>query len=127
MSPARMSHLESAIRTVLAFNAAFNRQDVAAMLELVSPDCLLESSAPQPDGTRHTGTAALARFWTDFFNRAPDAHAQIEEIFSLGERCIMRWNLTWTDGSGTQQHQRGVDILRVRAERISELFSYAKH
>jgi hypothetical protein len=38
MSPIRMSRLESAMRLVLAFNEAFNRHDVAGMLQLMSDE-----------------------------------------------------------------------------------------
>ncbi len=34
MSPTRMAKIESAIRIVLQFNEAFNRHDVAAMMQL---------------------------------------------------------------------------------------------
>lgn len=48
MSPTRMSRLESAIRVVLEFNAAFNRHDVAGMMQLMSDDCVFENTDPAP-------------------------------------------------------------------------------
>lgn len=47
MSPARMSRIESATRTILAFNEAFNRHDVAGMMQLMSDDCV-SKTPPQP-------------------------------------------------------------------------------
>ena len=46
MSPIRMARLESAIRVVLAFNAAFNRHDVAGMMQRMSDDCVFENTDP---------------------------------------------------------------------------------
>jgi hypothetical protein len=48
MSPVRISRLESAMRVVLAFNEAFNRHDVAGMMQLMSDDCVFENTAPAP-------------------------------------------------------------------------------
>ncbi|MGD0708552.1 MAG: nuclear transport factor 2 family protein [Anaerolineaceae bacterium] len=51
MSPTRMAKFESAIRTVLDFNEAFNRRDVPGMMQLMSDDCRFENTTPAPDGT----------------------------------------------------------------------------
>ncbi len=95
MSPTRLSRLESGVRTVLAFNEAFNRHDVSAMLQLMSDDCIFENTAPAPDGTLYAGKESLAQFWRDFFSASPRARIHIEEIFGLGYRCIMRWRYEW--------------------------------
>ena len=62
MSPARMSRLESAIRVVLEFNEAFNRHDVAGMMQLMSDDCIFENTNPAPDGAVYSGKEAVTRF-----------------------------------------------------------------
>jgi len=62
VSPTRLSRLESGFRTVLAFNEAFNRQDVSAMLGLVSDDCIVENASPAPNGTLVAGKESLAHF-----------------------------------------------------------------
>jgi ketosteroid isomerase-like protein len=62
MSPTRLAKLESAIRIVLTFNQAFNRHDVAAMMRLMSDDCVFENTTPAPDGAVYSGKDAVARF-----------------------------------------------------------------
>ena len=126
MSPFRMSKLESAIRIVLEFNEAFNRQDVAGMMRLMSGDCIFENTDPAPDGTRVSGKEAVTLFWQNFFHESPQAHIEIEEIFGLGERCIMRWRYSWVDMGDKKGHVRGVDLFRVRNGLISEKLSYVK-
>lgn len=126
MSPARMSRIESAIRIVLEFNEAFNRHDVAAMMQLMTDDCVFENTYPAPDGTPFAGKPAVTQFWQDFFRDSPQAHIEIEEIFGLGLRCVMRWRYTWVDTAGNQGHVRGVDIFRVNNGLISEKLSYVK-
>lgn len=126
MSPTRLSRLESAMRTVLAFHQAYNRQDIPGMMQLVTSDCLFESPGPAPDGTVCKGKEEIARFWHHFFSRSPQAHIEIEEIYGFGDRCVMRWKCSWEDAAGVEGYVRGVDIFRVRDGLICEDFSYVK-
>src|SRR5258708_6129109 len=114
MSPVRMSKLESAARLVLEFNEAFNRHDVAGMMQLMSDDCIFENTAPAPDGALYSGRQAVTQFWQDFFRTSPQAHIEIEEIFGLGFRCMMRWRYDWADAAGNKGHIRGVDIFKLK-------------
>ncbi len=121
MSPTRMSRIESAMRLVLEFNEAFNRHDVPGMMQLMSDDCVFENTYPSPDGTIYSGKEAVTRFWEEFFRDSPHAHIEIEEIFGMGDRCIMRWKYSWGDG-----HVRGVDVFKVEGGSITEKLSYVK-
>ena len=126
MSPARMDRLEAGVRTVIAFNEAFNRHDVPGMMALVSDDSIFENTSPAPDGTRYAGKPELTRFWEEFFVESPHAHIKIEEAFGFGYRCIMLWRYDWIDAAGKAGHVRGVDIYRVQDGLISEKLSYVK-
>ena len=126
MSPTRMSRLESAIHLVLEFNEAFNRHDVAGMMQLMSDDCVFENTDPAPDGEVYSGKEAVTQFWQGFFRESPQAHIDIEEIFGMGFRCVMRWKYDWVDGEGKQGHVRGVDIFKLKDGLIYEKLSYVK-
>ncbi|HTP02071.1 MAG TPA: nuclear transport factor 2 family protein [Anaerolineales bacterium] len=121
MSPARMSKFEAGIRMVIQFNEAFNRHDVPGMMALMTDDCVFENTEPAPDGTLYKGKEAVTQFWEEFFRQAPEAHIEIEEIFSAGLRCVMRWRYEWGEG-----HVRGVDIYRIKDGLIGEKLSYVK-
>ncbi len=123
MSPARMSKVEAAMRIVLTFNDAFNNHDVPEMMKLMSENWVFENTE---DGTRYSGKDAVTQFWRTFFQESPHAHIDIEEIFSLANRCIMRWRYSWEDTEGKKGHVRGVDIFRVEDGLIAEKFSYVK-
>jgi predicted SnoaL-like aldol condensation-catalyzing enzyme len=126
MCPTRLARSESAIRNVLEFNEAFNRHDVGGMMQLMSDDCIFESTEPAPDGTLYSGKEAVTRFWQDFFRESPHAHIEIEEIFGFGFRCVMRWRYDWEDAAGKKGHVRGVDIFQVKEGLICEKLSYVK-
>jgi predicted SnoaL-like aldol condensation-catalyzing enzyme len=126
MSPIRMEKIESAMRVVLAFNEAFNQHDVAGMMQLMSEDCVFENTAPAPDGAVYKGKGAVTQFWQEFFRESPQAHIEIEEIFGMGMRCILRWRYEWVDAAGNQGHVRGVDVFKVQDGFITEKLSYVK-
>ena len=121
-----MSRIEAGVRIVIAFNEAFNRHDVAGMMQLMNEDCVFENTDPAPDGTIYSGKEAVTQFWQDFFRESPDAHIEIEEIFGMGMRCIMRWKYEWKDSTGKKGHVRGVDIFKISDGLISEKLSYVK-
>lgn len=114
------------MRTVMAFNEAFNRHDVDGMMQLMSGNCVFENTAPAPDGTVYKGKEAVTQFWQDFFRDSPQAHIEIEEIFGLGLRCIMRWRYEWGDAARGKRHVRGVDVFQVKDGLIQEKLSYVK-
>jgi ketosteroid isomerase-like protein len=103
------------------FNEAFNRHDVEAVMEWMTPDCVFEDTEPAPDGTRYEGAAAVAERWRRLFADAPGAVFTAEETLSCGDRAVVRWRYDW--GSG---HVRGVDVMRVRDGRVAEKLSYVK-
>jgi len=126
MSPVRLERLEAGIRIVLEFNEAFNRHDLAGMIQLLSDDCVFESANPAPDGTAHIGKESLTQYLQEFFQKSPQAHIEIEDIFGLGMRCIMRWRYEWSGETGTKGHLRGVDIFQLKEGFICERLSYVK-
>lgn len=126
MSPIRMSQIEEAIRVVINFNEAFNRHDIEGMMQLMSDDCVFENTNPAPNGTTYSGKETVTQFWQNFFRESPHAHIEIEEIFGMGKRCVMRWIYNWEDETGKKGHVRGVDIFQVREGLITEKFSYVK-
>jgi predicted SnoaL-like aldol condensation-catalyzing enzyme len=121
-----MAKVEAATRLVLEFNQAFNRHDVAGMMQLMSDDCVFENTQPAPDGAVYAGKEAVTRYWVEFFRGSPHARIEIEEIFGFGERCVLRWKYSWVDVAGETGHVRGVDIFRVRGGLIREKLSYVK-
>ncbi len=114
------------LRLLQAFNEAFNRHDVDAMLALMTDNCLFENTVPPPDGARYAGQAAGRTFWQAFFRDSPAARIEIEEMFVSGERGFQRWVYHWVDAAGRAGHVRGVDVFRFRGGKIAEKLSYVK-
>ena len=107
------------------FNAAFNRHDVDAVMALMTPDCVFDSTRPPPDGERLEGHDAVRAFWEAFFARSPHARFETEEVFAAGDRAVVRWTYHWLR-DGTPGHVRGIDVFRVRDGKVAEKLSYVK-
>ena len=114
------------IAAVQRFGAAFNRQDLDAVMAAMTEDCVLESSYPLPDGTRYEGQAAVRANFARVFRSSPHSVYEMEELFAAGARCVVRWVHRWIDPEGQSAHQRGVDILRVRNGKVAEKLYYVK-
>ena len=112
------------VAVVERFNAAFNRHDVAAVMALMSEDCVFEGTAP-PDGRRYVGRAAVRGAWAELFASSPDAWFDTEETLAAGERVVVRWRYRWGPG-GSGGHVRGVDVFRVADGFVTEKLAYVK-
>lgn len=111
--------------TVTAFNLAFNRHDVPAIMELMSADCVFDSTRPPPDGERLVGQEAVRAFWEAMFARSPQARFETEELLAFGDRCVVRWIYHWVR-DGIPGHIRGIDLFRVHEGQVAEKLSYVK-
>ncbi len=121
-----LARIEEPVRLVIQLNEAFNRHDIPAIMAFFSDDCLFESPFPPPDGVVHQGRQAVKAYWQEFFITSPQAHFEIEEVFGLGFRAVLRWRYAWEDAEGVTGHVRGVDLFRIQDGLISEKLSYVK-
>ena len=116
----------SSVELVLAFNDALNRRDLAAMMGMMTDDCVFENTYPPPDGSRYVGQTAVRSFWADFFSQSNESRFEVEDIFDAGELCVMRWTYHWLQQDGASGHIRGVDVYRIVVGQIAEKLSYVK-
>jgi hypothetical protein len=98
------------------FQAAWDAHDLEATLALVTDDCIFESARPGANGARVVGRDALRDVWEASFAKG-DGPFVIEDRFAAGDRVVQQWRF----GS-----VRGVDILRVRGDRICQKLGYVK-
>lgn len=116
---------QATLAAVDAFNEAFNRHDVDAVMARMTDDPVFESTAP-PAGERHAGADAVRRAFEDFFAASPTARFDAVEILAAGDRCTVRWIYTWEDETGSVQRLHGVDVLRVVDGLVAEKLAYVK-
>jgi uncharacterized protein (TIGR03086 family) len=108
------------------FRAAFADRDAERIMQLMTDDCVFESTAPAPDGVRHEGAAEVRHVWEQLFEQTQDASFSAEESIVCKDRGVLRWRFSWTEDDGSSGHVRGVDVLRFRDGKVSEKLSYVK-
>ena len=108
-------------RTVIdRFNDVFQRHDPSALEALVADDCVLENTAPAPDGARHVGKSACIALWSDIARNLALSF-ELEAVTTRDEHAEIYWRLSYPGGS-----VRGVNLMRVADGRIVEARGYVK-
>jgi hypothetical protein len=105
------------------FNNAFEAHRPEDLDDLIGEGCVLENTAPGPDGARYEGREACLAFWKGIASSA-NLVFSVEETWASEDRGIIRWRLRW--GEGNTNRTRGVNIMRVRDGRIVEGLGYVK-
>ena len=108
---------------VRRFIAAFQKKDVAAIRDLVAPDCIMEAMQPAPNGLRVEGYDANVAFWEAMVQDSTGAF-EVEDVIISGDRATQRWRYRF--GTGEASSVRGVTLITVRNGRIAEALAYAK-
>ena len=105
------------------FNNTFVAHRPEDLDDLIGEGCVLENTAPAPDGARYEGREACLNFWKGIASSA-NLVFEAEEIWASDDRGIIRWQLRW--GQGEAERIRGVNIMRVRGGKIVEGLGYVK-
>lgn len=105
------------------FNDAFQRHDPSGLPALIAEHCVLENTAPAPDGERRVGHAACLELWQSIAAE-PGGCFELEAVAVYGERAIIRWRYRW--GEAPADSVRGVNLMRVEQGRIVEGLGYVK-
>jgi len=92
---------DEARKTIERFHEALNRRDLDALNDLITDDVVFEATSPAPDGTRHVGRQAMLEACRAFFAGSPTTHFEMEEMFGVGDRVIVRTYgcYSWVAGS----------------------------
>jgi steroid delta-isomerase-like uncharacterized protein len=117
-----MSRTEETMAAIERFNDAFNQHDVDSLTKLMTDDVVFENTGDQ----RFEGQEAVCAFFHRFFETTPMAWFDTEDMFAAGDRCVVRWTLSFNREEPERGHVRGVDVFRVRDGRVIEKFSYVK-
>lgn len=105
------------------FNRAFEIHRPDDLDDLIGEDCILENTAPAPNGDRYEGREACLAFWKGIAS-STNLVFKAEEIWASQDRGLIRWQLRW--GEAESDWVRGVNIMRVRSTKIVEGMGYLK-
>jgi ketosteroid isomerase-like protein len=114
---------KTTLQVINQFNDAFQKHDPSLLKGLLAEDCVLENSGPAPEGSRHVGGTACQEFWSGIAANT-EADFELEEVWTAGDRAVIRWRLRW--GPGESDQVRGVNLMKLRDGLIVEGMGYVK-
>ncbi len=109
-----------------AFATAWNRHDTDAILSMMTPDCIFQTSlGSQAHGTRHVGQQAVRRGIEEVFRTFPDAQWNGPTHFLAGDRGLTQWVFTGTGPNGRVEVE-GCDVFTFHDGKIAVKDSFRK-
>ena len=113
-----------------AFDEVANKGDMTTVDEIIAPEYVRHDLAGGPDAH---GPEGVKRLITGLRAAFPDLQTTIEDIFSDGEKVVVRFTVRGTHSgpfqgmapTGREATWRGVNIYRVSGGRIRETWQLA--
>jgi len=124
MAPARTAAYKDLL---VAYAAAWNRHDLDAIMRMMTPDCVFDTSGgADPWGRRYAGQAAVRGAIVEILDTLPDVRFEEARHFTCGERGVSEWTMIATRSDGSRIESRGCDLFEFRAGKICRKDSYRK-
>jgi steroid delta-isomerase-like uncharacterized protein len=117
-----MTASEQILATIERFNEVFNQHDVDAVMQLMTDDVVFENTS----GGRFEGVDGVRAVLQRAFELMAPGGFDTEDIFPAGNRVVVLWKYHFNRAEPEQGHIRGVDIFRVRNDKVAAKFSYVK-
>ena len=115
------------VESLKQFLEAFNRHDLAAIMEFFAEDCSMDMPrGPDPWGKRLIGKEEVYEGLLSRFRGLPDVHYGEDRHWVCGNMGFSEWTLTGTTPSGEHVEVRGTDHLEFRDGKIIRKDSYWK-
>jgi ketosteroid isomerase-like protein len=112
---------------LVAHTAAWSRHDIDAIMEMMTANCVYESSGgDDPWGRRYTGQNQVREAYADLLELLPDIRFQNARHMAAGDRGVSEWTMLATRPDGTRIEARGCDLFEFREGKIHRRDSYRK-
>lgn len=109
------------------FLGAWSHHDVELILDMMTPDAVLYSSAGSEFlGQTSIGRDAIRSTIEGLFERLPGVHWVDGESVVAGNRGFAEWTMTWTDRQGVSHSVRGCDLFEFEGDLIKTKNAFRK-
>ena len=108
---------------VRAYFAAYNRHDIDAVAQLLTPDFVWLSLAGDSVTVEVRGSDAVRTGLVDYFRRLPSATSDLEVISALGPWVSVRERARWVGANGPRS-QAALSVYEVRAGLLRRVWYY---
>jgi ketosteroid isomerase-like protein len=111
---------DAKIELLDAMFLAFNRHDAAAVVALMTDDCIFETAGgPDIHGTRHVGKVAVKAAFEQVWHAFPDVRWDEVRHFGCGERAVSQWVFRATRPDGARIEAQGCDLFTFRGGTVA--------
>ncbi len=122
-----MSNRDATWQLLEDFAQAFNRHDLDGVMSRMTDDCVfLTAAGPEPEAVRIEGQEAVRKTFADLIARMPDVQWNDPVHIIDGDRAVTEWRFTATHPDGTKQDVEGLDIFRLKENKIWIKSTYRK-
>jgi ketosteroid isomerase-like protein len=112
---------------LVAYAAAWDRHDLDAIMGMMTPDCIFETSGgAEPWGRRYEGQRAVREAIVEIFESLPDVRFVNPRHAVSGARGLSEWTMIATRPDGRPIEARGCDLFEFRDGKIHRKDSYRK-
>ncbi|HVR39226.1 MAG TPA: nuclear transport factor 2 family protein [Thermoanaerobaculia bacterium] len=106
-----------------AFNEAFLKQDIDAIMANMTDDPVFEAPFFQPNGICFKGVLLVRLAWELTFKVG--ITFEVQESFSTGDRGVVRWNAS-AQVDGKKQTLSGCDVFYLKGGKVAAKLTYSK-
>lgn len=115
------------VATLEAFNAAWNRHDIEALMSFMTADCVFHAVAgPELQGRSFFGAEAVRAGFQLAWQTFPDAQWLDGDHFVAGDRGVSESTFCGTRADGLRVEARMVDVFTFRGGRIAVKNAFRK-
>ncbi len=113
--------------TLAAFNEAWNRHDIDALMSFMTADCVFHAVAgPELQGRSFVGAEAVRAGFALAWQTFPDAQWLDGVHFVAGDRGVSESTFSGTRADGLRVEARMVDVFTFRGGRIAVKNAFRK-
>jgi len=116
--PARLERLQ-------AFNDAWGRGDVAALMEFMTEDCIYHASVGPEPGRTFIGKDNVRRGFEELLAHDCDGKSRAGRCIVIGDVGVAEWSYLY-DRDGRRIEVRGCDIFEFVGDKIRRKDAYRK-
>ena len=109
---------EMTIERLRAFDDAWARKDVDALMEFMTDDCEYHASVGPEPGERFVGQEEVRRGFEKLLKHEAGAESIPTTLFVCGNRGVAEWGYRSTDDFGRSTVVKGCDLFEFVGDKI---------
>jgi hypothetical protein len=109
-----------------AFDDAWGRKDVGALMEFMTDDCEYHASVGPEPGERYVGKDEVRRGFQTLLNHDAGSESLPGKLYVYGDRGVAEWFYKNTDEIGQSTVVRGCDLFEFVGNKIKVKNAFRK-